>query len=616
MRDVDDRHAVELAASVAFAGTREPAPPKVVNQAVASEDAAWQAKLERAEEAADQLYRLAEAAQAAVDVLRPKLAQAEAEIDRSERGLTAVATELYRQTNAHEKMLVSMGSSQMEIARLRVEITRLRERGDQLESDARQRERVEFALRGEIEKLRRAINRTERQRRERAEEAEAFRVELARLRLAVAQAQQEAVERGASLRATEGEVAELRALLGKRDAAVTAAHERSRAIEARLAETLGEIAETRAQLAAATKEKAERGAAMETLKAELAALRGDLSATGQVARELMTASTADLVVPQKPDQAGAARSGMLGFGRAMRARAIKRGDRARDAKRWQVAARHYRKALEWDPLDPPTWVQYGHAMKETQHLPEAEAAYRRSLICDPGVADTHLQLGHVLKLQGRATAAQVAYLRAFVLDPAMPFPAPELAGLGWSATHIARLRELSETPDILQLQSLRAAADAARDQRDWSSATRLYGELVAADPTAFDIVVQLGHAHKEMGNLERARHAYYSVLEVTPSDDDLHLQIGHLEKLWGNLTVAAAHYKKAAELNPDNVDALREYEVLSCHIREKHPSEEGRTDPRQDRADGGQANHDKTDDLRFLDARAGDIYRQLTAALA
>jgi tetratricopeptide (TPR) repeat protein len=616
-RGADDRHPVELAASVAVAGTSEPAPSKIVNAAVVGKDRAWQAKLERAEaERRDQLYRLAEASQAAVDVLRPKLAQAEAEIDRLERSRTAVATELYHQTNAHEAMQVSMASSQMEIARLRVEITRLREGADQVESDARQGQQVEFALRGEIEKLRRSVNRTERQRRERAEEAEAFRVEVARLRLAATQAQQEAAERGASLRAIEGEAPELRARLGERDAAVTAAHERSRAVEARLAKALGEIGEMRAQLEAATKEKAERGAAVETLKAELAALRGDLSATGQVARELMTASTADLVAPQKPNQGGGVRSTMLGFGRAMRARAITGGDRARDAKRWQVAARYYHRALARDPFDAPTLVQYGHALKEAGHLSEAEAAYRRSFACAPGVADTHLQLGHVLKLQGRTPAAQAAYMRALTLDPTMPFPARELAGLGWSSTHIARLCELSETSGILQLRSLRETADAARDRGDWPSAATLYGELVAADPTALDISVQLGHAHKEMGDLERAAHAYYSVLEVTPSDDDLHLQIGHLEKLRGNLAAAAAHYKKAVELNPNNVDARRESEALSSIVREIRPKEDSETGPGEERTDGGQADHHTTDDLRFLDERAGDIYRQLIAALA
>ena len=106
------------------------------------------------------------------------------------------------------------------------------------------------------------------------------------------------------------------------------------------------------------------------------------------------------------------------------------------------------------------------------------------------------------------------------------------------------------------------------------------------------------------------------MLEATPLDDDLHLQIGHLEKLRGHFAEATAHYQTAAEINPDNTEALREYEELSARIRELHPKEEGEAKPGQDRGDGGQADHDATDGLGFIDARAGEIYRQLVAAMA
>lgn len=399
-------------------------------------------------------------------------------------------------------------------------------------------------------------------------------VAMTQLEVEAVRAKQEAMERSESLSAIEREAAELRARLGERDAAVTA------------------------------------------LRAEVALLRKDFWAEVQVARELMTASTADFIEPQKAGRGGGPRSMMLGFGSVMRARALKGGDRARDAKRWQVAVRDYRKALAWDPLHPPTWVQYGHALKETQRLPEAEVAYRESLACDPGVADTHLQLGHVLKLQGRITAAQAAYLRAFALDPAMPFPTQELAGLGWPAAHISRLGALSETLGISELQSLREAGNAARDQRDWPNAARLYEQIVAADPPALDIAIQLGHAYKEMGELERAAHAYYSVLEVIPSDDDLHLQIGHLEKMRGDFSAAAAHYKKAMDINANNADAQCEYDALHGRVPELHHKEGSGAKPEQERIYAGQPDHATSDDVRFLDARAGDIYRQLIAALA
>jgi hypothetical protein len=121
---------------------------------------------------------------------------------------------------------------------------------------------------------------------------------------------------------------------------------------------------------------------------------------------------------------------------------------ARDERRWELAAQLYRKALDRNPGNVGTWVQYGHALKESgqlrdpDKLAQAEVAYRRALSLEPGAADTHLQLGHVLKLQGKTEAAQAAYLRAFALDPAMPHPAHELRGLGWSETHMTELRGL------------------------------------------------------------------------------------------------------------------------------------------------------------------------------
>jgi tetratricopeptide (TPR) repeat protein len=96
-------------------------------------------------------------------------------------------------------------------------------------------------------------------------------------------------------------------------------------------------------------------------------------------------------------------------------------DRARDAGQWDLAARHYREALDRNPHNPPIWVQYGHALKESgglrdrDKLAQAELAYRRALSLDPGVADTYLQLGHVLKLEGRTDEAQGAYLQATAL---------------------------------------------------------------------------------------------------------------------------------------------------------------------------------------------------------
>jgi len=113
-----------------------------------------------------------------------------------------------------------------------------------------------------------------------------------------------------------------------------------------------------------------------------------------------------------------------------------RADRARDSRDWASAARYYREALDLQPDNPPAWVQYGHALKESGNLPEAETAYRNSLELDADVADTHLQLGHALKIQGKKIEAGIAYLRALVLDPALDHASLELKRLGWTMGRI------------------------------------------------------------------------------------------------------------------------------------------------------------------------------------
>jgi len=110
--------------------------------------------------------------------------------------------------------------------------------------------------------------------------------------------------------------------------------------------------------------------------------------------------------------------------------AISLADRARDAGQWELAAGYYRDALRRDPNNAPIWVQYGHVLKESGILPEAEWAYRTALALDQSVADSHLQLGHVLKIQSRREEAKAAYLRAFALDSSSEDALSELAQLG------------------------------------------------------------------------------------------------------------------------------------------------------------------------------------------
>jgi hypothetical protein len=115
-------------------------------------------------------------------------------------------------------------------------------------------------------------------------------------------------------------------------------------------------------------------------------------------------------------------------------------DRARDVGQWELAAEYYRDALHRKPKNPPIWVQYGHVLKESGHLAEAESAYRTALAYDQRLADAHLQLGLVLKIQGKKEEAWEACLRALALDPSLATEAALRAELEQRAANEAQLR--------------------------------------------------------------------------------------------------------------------------------------------------------------------------------
>ena len=130
---------------------------------------------------------------------------------------------------------------------------------------------------------------------------------------------------------------------------------------------------------------------------------------------------------------------------------ITAADHAREAGEWRLAAGLYRIALKRTPNNPPIWVQYGHALKESGSPAEAETAYRSAIAYEPADADAHLQLGHVLNLQGMPAEAEGAYRRAWTLDPSLTDAARELAAFGWTD------QRLAEAAD-------RSAATLARDE--------------------------------------------------------------------------------------------------------------------------------------------------------
>ena len=85
--------------------------------------------------------------------------------------------------------------------------------------------------------------------------------------------------------------------------------------------------------------------------------------------------------------------------------------------RWKAAVDSYRAYLDRRPGDARSWVQYGHAAKETGDLRTAAAAYGCALAIDPRGAETWWHLSQVRSRQGDPVAAIDCCAQAIALDP-------------------------------------------------------------------------------------------------------------------------------------------------------------------------------------------------------
>jgi tetratricopeptide (TPR) repeat protein len=97
-----------------------------------------------------------------------------------------------------------------------------------------------------------------------------------------------------------------------------------------------------------------------------------------------------------------------------------------------------------------------------------------------------------------------------------------------------------------------AAANAARDRRDWGEAAARYRAYLDQRPHRFAIWVQYGHALKELGQRAAALAAYSEALRHEPDNADLLVNLGHLHKLMGHGDQAVAFYQRAADLEPSD----------------------------------------------------------------
>jgi GT2 family glycosyltransferase/tetratricopeptide (TPR) repeat protein len=126
---------------------------------------------------------------------------------------------------------------------------------------------------------------------------------------------------------------------------------------------------------------------------------------------------------------------------------------------------------------------------------------------------------------------------------------------------LRRIWPLQRKPKIGELIRF---ADRARDRGDWSAAAGAYRRIVSARPLETAFWIQLGHAEKELGALDRASEAYAQAIANSPDESDALLQYGHVLKLLGRKSDAIAAFAAASRIDPTLASAVRELASLGA----------------------------------------------------
>lgn len=181
------------------------------------------------------------------------------------------------------------------------------------------------------------------------------------------------------------------------------------------------------------------------------------------------------------------------------------GDLARDMGDWPMAVKRYRDLLALRSDRADIWLQLGHAEKHLGRTADARSAYEQALASAPTSVEAAIELGHLLH-STQDDAAALEHL------------------------HAVGQRNLA----ALDAGGLLLIADIARGARKWQIAAEYFGYFLEQNPNNSAILVQLGHAFKELGANHDALRAYQRAVVANSTNYDAFIHLSYLHIFMGH----------------------------------------------------------------------------------
>lgn len=211
-------------------------------------------------------------------------------------------------------------------------------------------------------------------------------------------------------------------------------------------------------------------------------------------------------------------------------RQMRLAGRASRQRNWSAAAGRYRAAVALRPEASWAWIQYGHALKESNSLEDAARAYQVAVSRNGSDEETYYYLADLLRRLGRERDAELALRTALGLPRADAKPSP-----------------------FVLLSRARAELSIFGRTQD---AEEQFEQVIREFPSE-DVLIQYGHTLKDWGRHAEAEAKYRQALEMSPRNADAYLHLGHILKLQGRLEAAVGAYLIARNLSARSDDVYR-----------------------------------------------------------